>query len=159
MITQMLAETPVNDTVSLGALGAFLVAVGGMVITYLKRNELKSQGAKEERQRSVTITDPIPKVRTQEEPEYVTNETLNGHLTRLDASIREIKETQVAERGVARQAQSNVHQRLDKVMENQALSRGELSQISLNVQRLLDRTDGKHPPAAHESPTHHFDQP
>lgn len=144
MMTQLLAEvTQPTDMVSLTSLGTFILGVGGMILTYFKRNEIKGLGAKEERQRSVTINDPIPKVRTQEEPEYVTSETLNSHLARIDKSIGEIKHGQEVERGVARVALSNVHARLDKVIENQAVSRGELTQINLNVQRLLNRTETK----------------
>lgn len=100
-------------------------------------------GKKVSDHRRVSINDPIPKIRTQEEPEFVTNDVLNGHLTRIDGSIREMKAAQETERAIARTANGTIHARLDKVMENQAMSRGELTQINLNVQRLLNRTDTK----------------
>ena len=141
-MVNLLAEVGVGASDTLIS-GNWIIGMIGALFTGAALLLGKHQGKKQEQDRKVTINDPIPKVRTQEEPEYVTNEILNGHLARIDGSIREIKQAQDSERGVARTAISNVHSRLDKVIENQGVSRGELTQINLNVQRLLNRTDSK----------------
>lgn len=114
----------------------FVLGVIGAVATPALKKRWKEEAL---RDAHVTISTPVPTIHTKEEVELVTQDELNGHLIRIEANFREIKDALAKERDVARTAQSNVHSRLDEVMENQAESRGELKQINLNVQRLLDR--------------------
>lgn len=115
----------------------FVLGVIGAVMGPKLKKQWKEEALKEAH---VTIRTPVPTIHTKEEVELVTQDELNGHLIRIESNFREIQKALAKERDIARQAQSNVHARLDKMMENQAESRGELNQINLNVQRLLDHT-------------------
>jgi len=150
IMTQLLAETAAaapNDMVSLGALGTFALAIGGMIITWLKRADLKQQGAKEEQERSVSIAGQPVHVSTEERPEWVTKRTLDDHIQRLEHSIDEIKDSLNGERGIARTENGNLHKRIDAMSEKfgdrlsnlEGTSRG----VKETVDKLLDIALGK----------------
>lgn len=142
-MTQYLAEVAADkgDMVSLASLTAFLTGIGGLVLTFLRRNQLKDQGRKEEQERKVTIDHQPLKFAT--ESPAATEDDLSALKREIETRFGKIEHAMSEERSIARTANSNIHARLDKVMENQATSRGELTQINLNVQRLLNRTDAK----------------
>ena len=157
MMLNMLAETASgpNDMVSLGALGTFILGIGGMIITWLKRNDLKTQGAKEQQERSVSISDQPVHVSTEERPQWVTKQTFDAHVQRMESSIEEIKEALDGERGIARLANGNLHKRIDAMSEKfgdrlsnlEGTSRG----VKETVDKLLDIALGKIKPPTRNS--------
>lgn len=144
MMPAHLAEAMVDPQIS----GNWIIAVIGALGSAFALFYGKRQGIKEAAN-SITIASPVPKidVTTKEHPDFVTHNQLNGHLERIEDTFNDIKKSLDNERTVARTANGNLHQRIDKVIENQAESRGELKQINLNVQRLLNRSEGKPPRA------------
>lgn len=105
MFPLYLAEAAPDALISgnwlLAVIGA-LASAGALIIG-------KYQGRKEAQESSVTIKKPVPTVRTQEEPEYVTIITFNGHLKRIEASIAGIEKAMESERGQARVDNGHVH--------------------------------------------------
>lgn len=128
-----------NDMVSLTALGTFILGVGGMVLTYFKRNEIKGKGAEEERQRSVSIADQPVHVSTEERPQWVTRQTFDEHVQRMEASIEEIKDSLDGERGIARVANGNLHKRLDAMSEKFGDRLSNLEGTSQGVKETVDK--------------------
>lgn len=138
MTMQLLAEVAAKAEPMIPGnwLTAFVVAVIGAGAAAWARMSGRKQGAKEAR--AVILQSPVPTIRTQEEPEYVTNDTLNRHLERIDGSIREIKHAQDSERGVARDALGKIHMRLDVQSKVTATLQGSVEEVGKNVGRLLD---------------------
>lgn len=142
MIWPLLAEAvPANDTVSLTALGTFIVGVGGMILTYLNRVSIKAQGRKEESERTVSLKTPVPQldVTTREHPEFVTHDQLDRHIKRVDSALDEIKEALDGERGIARTANGKIHQRIDTLSERLGDRLAKLEGMSQAVKETTDK--------------------
>lgn len=80
-----------NDMVSLTALTAFVSGIGGLILTWVKRKDLRDQGAKEQEQRTVTITGQPLIVQLREE--FATRRelekleaTMTGHVSEMKAT-------------------------------------------------------------------------
>ena len=143
MIVYLLAEVtpPANDTVSLTAIGTFIVGVGGMILTYLNRASIKAQGRKEESERTVSLKSPVPQldVTTREHPDFVTHGQLDSHIKRFDAALDEIKESLDGERGIARTANGKIHQRIDALSERLGDRLAKLEGMSQAVKETTDK--------------------
>ncbi len=104
-------------------------------------------GKREAVQQDVTLKSPVPTVRTQEEPEFVTMGTFNGHLKRIEESISAIEAALESERGIARTANGNIHHRIDALSERlgDRLSKleGTLMGVADTTRTLLDLALGK----------------
>lgn len=145
MMMQMLAETGAADPMISGAFVLKIIgAIFSGVVLLLGGRHL---GKKEERQNNVTIKDQPVNVRTHTDPEYVTTDTMNGHLVRIDDAIAEIKEVLDGERTIARTANGNIHKRLDALSERlgDRLSKleGTSESVRETVDKLLDIALGK----------------
>lgn len=124
------------DTVSLTALGTFLAAVAGIVMTYLKRDSLKDLGRQEERARKVVI-DGQP-LEFKQSSQAATHSDLTDLKRDTDQRLTRIEESLAAERAVARTALGNIHARLDKSTVATANLQGQVEEVGKNVARLLD---------------------
>jgi len=151
MMMQYLAETAaaadpmISSTVVTGIIGAITTLVVG-VIGKLQLDKARNQT------NDVTIKKPVPKIRTQEEPEFVTHQILNEHLFRIEKTFEEIKEALDGERGIARTANGNLHKRIDSMSERLgdrlAALEGSSRNIADTVGKLLDLALAKKPPGA-----------
>lgn len=144
MILHLLAEavaTPPSDMVSLTSLGTFILGVGGMILTYFKRDSIKAQGRKEESERAVTLKTPVPQldVTTREHPEFVTHGQLDSHIKRFDSALDEIKDALDGERGIARMANGKIHQRIDALSERLGDRLAKLEGMSQAVKETTDK--------------------
>jgi hypothetical protein len=138
MILELLATAtpPADPMIS----GNWIIAVIGALSTAAALILGKIQGRKEiETGREVTIKKPVPTVRTQEEPEFVTMGVFNGHLQRIENSFDEIKEALDSERGTARIAQGNIHKRIDALSEKLGEKLSRLEGTSGAVKETVDR--------------------
>jgi hypothetical protein len=146
----MLADASPDAMVSLPALAAFIVAVLGAVAAFLARKKGKEEGREEEKQRHVSISGQPVGVRVEEE--HVTRGELNGHISRIEGDISEIKDSLEGERGIARLANGNLHKRIDALSERlgDRLStlEGTTRAIETTTNKLLDIALGKKPPSA-----------
>jgi hypothetical protein len=128
----------------LKAIAAIFTGAALVLGRYWGRKEAASES------REVSFKPPVPTVRTQEEPEFVTMEAFNGHLRRIEGSIMKIEEALDSERGIARTANGNIHKRIDALSERlgERLStlEGTLHGISDTTGKLLDIALGKKPP-------------
>lgn len=126
-----------------GIIGAITTLVVG-IIGKLKLDQVKNES------RDVTLKPPVPTVRTQEEPEFVTVDVFNGHLQRIESNFEEIKEALDSERGIARNANGNIHRRIDalseKMGERLGNLEGTLKGVAETTKTLLDIALGKKPP-------------
>ncbi len=132
--------------------GDWLIKIIGAIFTgaalVLGRYWGRKEAASEER--SVTFKPPVPTVRTQEEPEFVTMNVFNGHLLRIETNFEEIKEALDSERGIARLANGNIHKRIDalseKMGERLGNLEGTLKGVAETTRTLLDLALSKKPP-------------
>lgn len=129
--------------------GNWLIAVIGALASAGALFWGKRQGKKEAQETEVTLKQPVPTVRTQEEPEFVTMAEFNGHLRRIEHTFTEIKEALDSERGIARTANGNIHKRIDAMSERlgDRLSKleGSAEAIAETTSKLLDLALGKKP--------------
>jgi uncharacterized protein YPO0396 len=137
-----LAEQATNSTFTiadlkeiLGWVTAFVVAVLGAVLGPKLKSKWKEEAVKDAK---VTIHPPVPTINVKEEVELVTKDELEEHLQRIEKNFEEIKETLKSERNVARQANGNLHARIDKATEQLAEVKGELTGIGKNLALLLE---------------------
>jgi chromatin segregation and condensation protein Rec8/ScpA/Scc1 (kleisin family) len=125
--------------------GIVVAIIGAIGAVYLKA---RKDG---QNSRSVTVNSPVPRldVNTREDPEFVTHDQLNGHLTRIEDTFEEIKDALNSERTVARTANGNIHKRIDALSERlgERLSslEGKTDGVAQNVDKLLDIALNKKP--------------
>jgi hypothetical protein len=136
--------------------GNWLIAIIGAIASGMALVIGKIQGRREgETSREVTLKKPVPTVRTQEEPQYVTLDDFNGHLRRIESSFSEIKDALDCERGIARTANSNIHKRIDsmseKIGERLGKVEGTLAGVKDTTATLLDLALGKIKPGNNRS--------
>lgn len=144
----MMAQTSAGgDSVSLGALGAFLALVLGAVAAFIAKKKGKDEGVEEEKNRHVTIAEQPVGVKVEEE--LVTRTELQEHIQRIEGDISDIKASLEGERVIARTANGNVHKRIDAMSERlgERLSRleGQTAGIADTTKTLLDIALGKKP--------------
>jgi hypothetical protein len=135
LIAQAAPASPdpmISATAVTGIIGAITTLVVG-IIAKLKVDAVKNES------REVTLKKPVPTVRTQEEPEFVTMGVFNGHLQRIENSFDEIKEALEGERGTARIAQGNIHKRIDALSEKLTEKLSRLEGTSGAVKETVDR--------------------
>ncbi len=152
MIAEILAQADAvkgNDSVSLAALGTFVAVVLGAVGAFLAKKKGKEEGKQEEQQRRVSIDGQPIGVKLDER--FVTHLEFTAHMGRVEDDISDIKGSLEKERGIARTANGNIHQRIDALSEKLG---GRLSNlegvtkgISVTTDKLLDialnKTGGK----------------
>ncbi len=145
MIPQLLADAAPDPMIS----GNWIIAVIGAIAAAVSLFIGKKVG-KDSATRDITIRPPVPTVRTQEEPEYVTLEIFNGHLARIEGSFAKIEQALDSERGIARLANGNIHKRIDalseKMGERLGVMEGTLKGVAETTHTLLDIALGKKPP-------------
>lgn len=133
-------DSNISGTAVVGIIGAITTLVVG-IIGKLKLDQVKSES------RDVTLKPPVPTVRTQEEPEFVTMAVFNGHLKRIEESIAGIETALESERGIARTANGNIHHRIDALSERlgDRLSKleGTLEGVAQTSRTLLDLALGR----------------
>lgn len=121
-----------------------VAVIGAIGAVWLKG---RSSGKQEAQESSVSIADQPVHVSTEERPQWVTRQTFDEHVQRMEASIDEIKDSLDGERGIARVANGNLHKRLDALSEKfgDRLSNLEGTSKGVNetVNKLLDIALGK----------------
>jgi hypothetical protein len=117
--------------------GNWIIAVIGALASAAAMFWGKKQGKREAQETEVTLKPPVPTVRTQEEPEFVTMGEFNGHLKRIEYTFTEIKEALDSERGIARTANGNIHKRIDAMSERLG---DRLSKLEGSVEAVADTT-------------------
>lgn len=136
----VMAQAVGGDTVSLGALGAFIALVLGAVAAFIAKKKGKQEGVREEANRRVSIEGQPVGVKLEEE--LVTRMELQTHIQRIEGDIGEIKEALDGERGIARTANSNIHRRIDamgeRLGERLAKLEGSTEKIAETTDKLLD---------------------
>lgn len=145
-LTMILAETGGFDgmTISVAAIAAIGTAVG-VAVKAFKAGEAKGKQTVE--------VEPVP-LPVSMVAELATKEELREVEGRLTGEIRKLENHQTGERAVARNANSNIHQRLDKMAEKSDLLRiheridaqslataaatASLNEVKSSVSKLLD---------------------
>jgi hypothetical protein len=144
----LLAETVVQASEAIPSAGlvAVIGAVSSLVIGII--GKIKVDQARNE-SRDVTLKPPVPTVRTQEEPEFVTIQVFNGHLRRIEESFQKIELALDSERSIARTANGNIHKRIDAMSERMGERLSKLEGITEGIAKttatLLDIELGKKP--------------
>jgi hypothetical protein len=88
--------------------------------------------------RDVTIKKPVPTVVTREEPAWATRPELVEHVERTEKQVAEVWDAIQTERGIAREALSRIHARLDMQSNATASLQGTVNEVKGSVGRLLD---------------------
>lgn len=145
-LTMILAETGGFDgmTISVAAIAAIGTAVG-VAVKAFKAGEAKGK--------QTVAVDPVP-LPVEVVADLATKDELREVEGRLTGEIRKLENHQNGERAVARNANSNIHQRLDKMAEKSDLLRiheridaqslataaatASLNEVKSSVSKLLD---------------------
>jgi hypothetical protein len=129
----MLSATAV--TAIIGAITTLVVGVIGK----LKVDQAKAQAS------DVTLRKPVPTIETREKPVLVTKTDLDAHLNRIDGTIKEVKDSQVAYSNTNRVQTDQLHHRLNDQVKALSRMEGTLSSVQETTNTLLHLALGKKP--------------
>ena len=120
-------------TIGVGAITAIGIAVAAVIKAF-------KAGVQRGRERTSTrIEDQPVHVETEERPQWITKQTLDEHIGRLETAIEDIKTSLEGERGIARTANGNVHKRIDALSERLGDQLSKLEGTSQSVKETVDK--------------------
>lgn len=141
-----------SEMIPTAGLVAVLGAISSIIIALVGKHKL-DQARSESRE--VTIRPPVPTVRTQEEPEFVTIEVFNRHLVQMEGSIRRIEAAMETDRGTTRLDNGHIYTRINAISEGLGTRMGKiegtLDAVSKTTNTLLDIALGKTKPPTRNS--------
>ena len=114
--------------------GNWIIAVIGAIASGAALFWGQHQGKKEATETKIS-NQPI---RIHDESPSATQDELRELKEDIDKRLQKIEQALLDERTVARQANGNIHARIDKQSETMAEMKGELHQVGSNVRALLD---------------------
>jgi len=133
MLSEIQAGTMIPGEWIITVIVAVIGALGGI---YLKRTGV-AQGRAE--QSTVIANEPLSIAITQT---LATKDELEALEQRIMEELKKLEGSLSNERAVARNADGNLHARINKAVEGMAEMKGELHQINANLSRLIDMAIG-----------------
>jgi hypothetical protein len=137
MIDQLATATATADPL---ISGNWIIAAIGALASAAALVMGKMQGRKEaETKRTVKVEDQPLKVTADMPEPFATLRALESLKSDVHGRLKKIEVALNEERGIARTANSNIHQRIDKLTENTAELNGQIDQVDKNVRLILER--------------------